>query len=78
MVLFEDRVIPIGERLKPPAEAAGPIASQPVPERVDAAIIGGGIIGLSIGWRLAARGMTVAVFDRALAGAGTQLVPAGG
>jgi len=77
VVLFEDRVIPIGERLKPPAEAAGPIASQPVPERVDAAIIGGGIIGLSIGWRLAARGMTVAVFDRALAGAGTTLAATG-
>ena len=41
------------------------------------AIIGGGVIGLSIAWRLAARGATVDVFDRDAAGAGASRAAAG-
>ena len=44
--------------------------SPPLPEsnrseRPDALIIGGGVIGLAIAWRLAQRGLTVTVIDRA-------------
>jgi glycine oxidase len=42
------------------------------PHAVDVAIVGAGVIGLSIGWRLARRGLSVAAFDRAGAGEGTS------
>lgn len=48
-----------------------------VSERYDVTIVGGGIIGLSIGWRIARRGLTVAVFDRDEAGAGTSRAATG-
>jgi glycine oxidase len=41
------------------------------------AIIGAGVIGLSIGWRLAARGATVEVFDKGAAGSGASHAAAG-
>lgn len=41
------------------------------------AIIGGGVIGLSIGWRLAARGVEVDVFERGKAGHGASWAAAG-
>jgi glycine oxidase len=41
------------------------------------AIIGAGVIGLSIAWRLAARGVSVQVFDRGAAGAGASYAAAG-
>jgi glycine oxidase len=41
------------------------------------AIIGAGVVGLGIAWRLAARGSTVAVFDRGKAGAGASHAAAG-
>jgi glycine oxidase len=41
------------------------------------AIIGGGIIGLSIGWRLAAAGCSVDVFERDAAGRGASWAAAG-
>jgi glycine oxidase len=44
---------------------------------VDVAVAGAGVIGLSIAWRLAARGLSVAVFDRASAGSGASLAAAG-
>ena len=43
----------------------------------DVAIIGAGVIGLGIAWRLAARGASVAVFDRAAASAGASHAAAG-
>lgn len=56
-----------------PASSAAPSgATCSLPERVDVAVIGAGVIGLSIAWRLAARGLGVAVFDRAAAGSGTS------
>ncbi len=48
-----------------------------IPERADVAVIGAGVIGLSIGWRLARRGLSVTVFDRAEVGAGASLAAAG-
>ncbi|HLJ63771.1 MAG TPA: glycine oxidase ThiO [Stellaceae bacterium] len=41
------------------------------------AIIGGGVIGLAIGWRLAARGRAVTLFERDLAGRGASFAAAG-
>lgn len=41
------------------------------------AIIGAGVIGLGIAWRLAARGASVAVFDKGTAGAGASHAAAG-
>jgi glycine oxidase len=48
-----------------------------IPAAVDVAVVGAGVIGLSIGWRLARRGLSVAVFDRAGAGAGASLAATG-
>ena len=41
------------------------------------AIVGAGVIGLGIAWRLAARGASVAVFDKGVAGAGASHAAAG-
>jgi glycine oxidase len=41
------------------------------------AIVGGGVIGLSIGWRLAAAGLRVSVFERDMAGHGATWAAAG-
>jgi glycine oxidase len=57
-----------------PAAANRPAA---VPAAVDVAVVGAGVIGLSIAWRLAQRGLSVAVFDRAGVGAGASLAATG-
>ncbi len=41
------------------------------------AIIGGGVIGLSIGWRIAAAGLPVTIFERGAAGQGASWAAAG-
>jgi glycine oxidase len=43
----------------------------------DAIVIGGGIIGLATGWRIAQRGLSVVVLERDAAGSGTTHVAAG-
>ena len=48
-----------------------------MPARVDIAVVGGGVIGLSVGWRLARRGLAVAVFDAGPAGGGTSSAATG-
>ncbi len=52
-------------------------AGAAVPAAVDVAVAGAGVIGLSIAWRLALRGLSVAVFERAGTGAGASLAAAG-
>jgi glycine oxidase len=48
-----------------------------MPPAVDVAIVGAGIVGLSIGWQLAGRGLSVAIFDRGPAGGGASLAATG-
>lgn len=43
----------------------------------DVVIVGAGVIGLGIAWRLAQRGATVTVFDKGVAGAGASHAAAG-
>jgi glycine oxidase len=45
--------------------------------QVDVAIVGGGVIGLSIAWRLSALGCSVLVLERGRLGGGTSAVAAG-
>jgi glycine oxidase len=56
--------------LRPPRAVEDPTA-------VDVAVVGAGVIGLSIAWRLALRGLATAVFERATAGAGASLAATG-
>ncbi|MFE1602770.1 glycine oxidase ThiO [Methylobacterium sp. ID0610] len=64
---------PIGRR-----RAAGPDpAADRLPERADVVVIGGGLIGLSIGWRLAESGLAVAVLEKGRAGDGASLAATG-
>lgn len=58
-----------------PFTAADPIV-RPV-ERFDAAIVGGGIIGLASGWRAQQRGLRVCVLERGEAGCGATRAAAG-
>ena len=64
-----------------PTLAVGATLSQPdepgrapprLPEAADVAVVGAGLIGLSVAWRLAAAGLSVAVLDRGAAGAGAR------
>src|SRR5262249_52841250 len=52
-------------------------ATVEMPAAVDVAVVGAGVIGLSIAWRLALRGLSVAVFEGATAGAGASLAATG-
>ena len=49
----------------------------PIAQPKTVAIIGAGVVGLGIAWRLAARGVAVDVFDRGTAGAGATHAAAG-
>jgi glycine oxidase len=46
-------------------------------QRADVLIVGAGVIGMSIAWRAARRGMSVTVLERGVAGGGTSRVAAG-
>jgi glycine oxidase len=54
-----------------------PAADDRLPERADVAIVGAGLIGLSVAWRLAAAGLAVAVIERGRAGDGASLAATG-
>lgn len=60
-----------------PQSRSLPLSSGPRPSRVDVAVVGGGVIGLSVGWRLARRGLAVAIFDAGPAGGGTSSAATG-
>ena len=47
------------------------------PAAVDVAVVGGGVIGLSVAWEARRRGLSVAVFDRGPLGQGASAVAAG-
>src|ERR1700749_4033987 len=46
-------------------------------DQLRVAVIGAGVIGLAIGWRLATRGAHVTIFDRGAAGGGGRHAAAG-
>lgn len=64
---------PIGRRR---GEEAAP-ANDRLPERADVAVVGAGLIGLSVAWRLAQAGLSVAVLERGRAGDGASLAATG-
>lgn len=47
------------------------------PASSDVVIVGGGVIGLAVGWRAAQRGLSVTLFERGLPGEATSRVAAG-
>src|SRR5262249_61361517 len=61
------------------SEGSRRLPNRPAPNvgKPDVAIIGAGVIGLAIAWRLAAQGASVQVFDRGAAGAGASYAAAG-
>jgi glycine oxidase len=61
----------------PAALPLHPLQAAQDPTVVDVAVVGAGVIGLSIAWRLALRGLATAVFERATAGAGASLAATG-
>src|SRR5689334_8241104 len=78
MVFCSNSTIAVGERLKGPPQSTPDTPRQfALPARFDVAVIGAGVIGLSIAWRLARRGLSVAVFERAQSGTGTSLAATG-
>lgn len=72
-VHFDRPASPIGSRRNP----EGVVAPAVLPARTDVAVIGGGLIGLSIAWRLARAGRTVTVLERETIGAGASLAATG-
>ncbi|CAM3037833.1 glycine oxidase ThiO [Methylobacterium mesophilicum] len=70
---FDRPVSPIGRRRLPASLAA----QASLPARADVAIVGGGLIGLSIAWRLARAGRSVVVVERDTIGAGASLAATG-
>lgn len=70
---FDRPASPIGRRRNP----EGGVAPAVLPARTDVAVIGGGLIGLSIAWRLARAGRTVTVLERETIGAGASLAATG-
>ncbi len=69
-----------GQRLFSPEELRSttvPVVGQDLPVRADVIIVGGGIIGLSIAWRLALLGQKVVVVEKARIGSGASLAATG-
>jgi glycine oxidase len=72
-VSFDRPRSPIGQRRSP----VGLAAPADLPARADIAVVGGGLIGLSIAWRLARAGRSVVVLERETIGAGASLAATG-
>jgi glycine oxidase len=72
------RELPLGTRAQSGVSSSQSLdTTAAIPSSVDVAVIGAGVIGLMIAWRLARRGLCVGVFDRAGAGAGASLAATG-
>jgi len=67
----------VGKTLRPVDAVEHSVLPDRQPASVDVAIVGAGVIGLSIAWRLAAAGVSVAVFERGEAGSGASLAATG-
>jgi glycine oxidase len=63
--------------MRVPAAPAAAAPQEAIPAAVEVAVVGAGLIGLSIAWRLAHRGLSVAVFEREQVGAGASLAATG-
>src|SRR5580693_8698404 len=61
----------------PPQGELSFMNANPHPSTGKTAIVGGGVIGLAIGWRLAAAGRKVELFERGTAGHGASWAAAG-
>jgi glycine oxidase len=61
----------------PPQGELSFMTANPHPSTAKTAIVGGGVIGLAIGWRLAAAGRKVEIFERGAAGHGASWAAAG-
>ena len=68
---------PLGLIGKRPALGVVTDGDVAIPAAADVAVVGAGVIGLSIAWRLALRGLAVAVFERDTVGAGASLAATG-
>ena len=79
MIFCSDSTIAVGERLKPPLQSAPDDTARrlALSARVGIAVVGAGVIGLSIAWRLARRGMSVAGLERVLQTTARVLASAG-
>jgi glycine oxidase len=76
-VLFPSASPDDGSPLPSPPSLTEVAGAAAIPAAVDVAVAGAGVIGLSIAWRLALRGLSVAVFERTTAGDGASLAAAG-
>ena len=77
LALFSsEHVVEIGSRLKA-AQVVSRGAAPSLPASADFIVVGAGVIGLSIGWRLAQAGRSVVVLDRDEIGSGASLAATG-
>ena len=53
------------------------VRAAPLPERADAVVVGAGLIGLAVAWRLAGAGRSVTVIESETVGAGASLAATG-
>ena len=68
---------PLFSQLAPARPVRQPNRVHDCPAQVDVAVVGAGVVGLSIGWRLRARGLSVAVLDAHQAGSATSAAASG-
>jgi glycine oxidase len=75
MTTLSEHTIDMGIRL--PAWPTSQCPAGDLPASADVVIIGAGVIGLSVGWRLAAAGLSTVIVERDEAGCGASLAATG-